>query len=494
VKDYLDDDRLEKALNSAFGPPLEPDFDGWRQRHPEAIAALKAHADLPAGEPALRRLRSAVGGWLVNHRRVSIASACAVGALLILATWIHCSDPLGKLRRGAAKPDKKVAVNSQTSRPESLPRAEHPQREPTATKRKSSLGHEGPGTTEAVVPPPLDPAPPQAALSSSAPSKSDHVGGAASTTRRIPLSVRLVYYSSVVRAKMVDITPKHVEFSLTKVLYGTDPGEIFRVPCIPDVDSARQALRTALRFDGTTGPYNPSDAEVWEHVLTMNRFAKGSEVILLLQDRRETAINPEYQWWGTWGDSLRSPIDRYQEKILDVFESGSHLTPPGNPDDLAIYIQLSEKIVRARLVKIADDSAQWELVGKVHYPWLRRSVGPQQPAEAGDGPPVESLDFSLEPWRIRAEAIVRRGLTLQPGQSPPEEAVRRQLSLLVGQELKPGKEAVLFLRHQRKDGLHKTRHPMLGIVYADPVNPRSLDQLESSIVEIIEKRRHEAVR
>jgi len=314
----------------------------------------------------------------------------------------------------------------------------------------------------------------------------------ASTTRPTPLSVRLVNCVSVVRGKMVEITQKHVQFRVSKVLYGADPGAMLCVPCIPDFATARGRLSTARRFDGTTGPYDPSDAEVWEHVLTMNRFQQGREAVLLLYDNRYTEVNPTYRWHGTWTDSLRCPLDRYEKQVLKILEAGTHLTPPEHPDDLTVYIQLSERIVRARLAAIDDESVQWEITGKAWYPWPVAGVGPQ-PSKPDAEPGSKTVAFSLQPWRIRAEAIARRKLSLTPGQSPPRERVQRELCRLIAEELPAGQEALLFLRRLRKDDLHKKPHPLAGIVYTDCTRPRYLDHLESEVAEIIEKGRHNIV-
>lgn len=316
--------------------------------------------------------------------------------------------------------------------------------------------------------------------------------GEASSSRAMPLSVQLRYYQAAVRAKMIDITPKHVQFALSEVIYGIDPGEVFLVPCIPDADDARRSLERARRFGGKTGPREPTDAEVWEYVLERNQFAKGREVVVLLQEGRRTQVNPAYRWRGAWTNPQRRPAAQQQQEVFDIVAAGTHLIPPDDPMDLAIYVQFSDRIVRAKLVKVGGDSTDWEVTGKVHYthPRKRRNVAPHQSVKAADGSSPESVTVGLKPWRIRADAIARRGLKLRGGQAPPEEMLRQQLSRLVVQELHEGREAILFLGNVGRNADGGAPPELIGIVHADPKKPQYLNQLETALARIIEEGRH----
>ena len=316
--------------------------------------------------------------------------------------------------------------------------------------------------------------------------------GKASSSRAMPLSVELVYYQAAVRARMVDITPDHVEFALVEVIFGIDPGEVFRAPCIPNADGARRSLRNAPRFDGTTGPREPSEDEVREHVVEMNQFEKGREVVVLLQEGRRTAVNPVYEWRGAWTGPHRPPADQRQKKVFEIIKAGSHMTPPDHPADLAIYVQFSKRIVRARLLSVGEESMQWELTGKIYH---RRSqprpdTAAEQSNQAAAVAAGETITVSLEPWRIRADAIARHGTKPQPGQAPPDEAVRRELSRLLERELHEGRQAVLFLGRVGRGAKDGGPVELIGIVHEDPDKPQYIDRFEETVARLIERGGH----
>lgn len=310
---------------------------------------------------------------------------------------------------------------------------------------------------------------------------------------RLPLSTRVAKSSAVVRCTMIELTDTHLVCRVTRVIYGRVPGDLLRVRDwgLPDIGlgAAQITLRRQLGRE-------PTRAELQAYSLRSNRFRVGRDVILFLDQCRQTDAGAEFHCVALRFDQgPRDSLDDCDKKIMELVTNGAYLMPKPTIF-LDQYLMASERVVRAELKKIGGTSAErrvteWRVTGVVHVnPPGREGFSPRaltkDELEAYAKQTPATITVGLDPWRLRAEAIVRYRAAQEPGQAPTEERIQAEFTRLVGAELTVGQEAILMLR-PRENARDKNAFKLVGIVRSDPDKARNVDQLEKTIREMIYK-------
>jgi len=318
--DY-DENRLDQALTGVFGTPSPPDFDRWRRERPEAVAALKSLADSQDLDPPQRSAwRGMTAGKIV--RRPAMAAAVCVAAVVVgVLVWRQVDDGCG-----IPEPDV-VELAGQAAEKSSLNEAGVPPPHATIRRPKSSSPEPPEAPTDsgqaasktkptemlalAEAATKLEASPPGVSdppARSNGQSKAD---AAASSTRRIPLSAQLVTAEAAVRVKMLKIDPRYLECREIRTIFGSVPRPLIRVEGMP----------------GAVAGGDPEDRDAWPRYVQMNHFEVGREVILLVDDCREENGVTICRWRQTWIDSIQRPLDRLEEKIIEVLKEEERERP-----------------------------------------------------------------------------------------------------------------------------------------------------------------------
>ncbi|MGA2066708.1 MAG: hypothetical protein ABSG86_17155 [Thermoguttaceae bacterium] len=299
--------------------------------------------------------------------------------------------------------------------------------------------------------------------------------------------------STVVRAKMLSLENNVLDCEVIRVIYGRVSGKAVRVAATDTEESVRNLLRQRAR-ESKKEVLEPSAAEVRAAVVRENRFVVGREVILILRRPLE-GTNPAVWLPGgmSWGHPPERPLDKQEKEVVEEIKTGAYLRPDtltGKLEayELGPYTVRSERVVRARLVKIGETSAQWQVSGVLCVaPPPGQSPGSapagNHPAKALQAEKPATICVDLATWRLRAETIARYRAAQQPGTAVKEEDVQVEYTRLLKDELPLGREAILFIRPREKpeDG---TAYKLIGILYGDADKANRLDQFDKAIREI----------
>ena len=279
-------------------------------------------------------------------------------------------------------------------------------------------------------------------------------------TGRNPPSQEFSRATAVMRAKMVATEGNVIVYKITKLIYGRFPGETLR------------QFRSPV--DVMSRP---------------NIFEEGKEVTLYpyreFKRKDGTVICRT-----SFGVS-----DENDKRILEIVKSGAHLLPGKGPHNLVFYIQNSQLIVRAKLVKRDDVASHWWDVSETvcssskdlsGTPFWR--VVPRN-AVAGAKEDQPRITVSMTPWWLRAEAIVRAQAIEQTDPKQTKKRIQEEFNRLVSTDLKIAREAILFLR-PNDDPAEKALYSPAFVFPEDPDDPGYLDQLDTKIRGIIERDEH----
>jgi hypothetical protein len=313
---------------------------------------------------------------------------------------------------------------------------------------------------------------------------------------RQPLSMRVAEASAIVRGKMLTLKGDELECELTRVIYGRVDGKVIKIRALPDEQLVRTMLLHQRAQKSKDEVREPSAAEVRAEVLRMNNFEVGREVIFFLRDRSQAG---NIAIWLSGGMSFDAPpqfpLDKHEKEIVGVITTGAYFRPDVTPGGLGPYIKASERVVRARLVRIGETSAEWQVSGSLYVaspPGQKPggSPGKNHPAEAMQPEKPATISVDLAAWRLRAETIVRHRASQQRGATVKEEDIQSEFNRLLKDELMPGREAILFIKPRKPGDL--SVYKLIGIRYGDADKANSLDRLDKAIREIIAKGEYRA--
>lgn len=271
----------------------------------------------------------------------------------------------------------------------------------------------------------------------------------------------------IVRVKMLAVEKTDLLGKVTKVIYGLDPGEQVRADRPIRVELKDVASRLARDLDR-----EPTDAEVYAEVCRDIGFRPDGDAILFLRRGCDDVVvgSPE-------------KLDQVEQELIDLLKKGRNLTAV--KDDLGSLCSSTEQTVWAKVEKIGPDSATWrvlEVLGVFEGHWWQRQE------TAGKPPPRRTpatIAVDLQPWRLRAKAIVRYQAGREQGTPVTKEAVQQEFERLVNAELKPGQEAILFLTSAERA---KAEHDVRAILYKAQ-QPSDFDHLKQGIREMFKTRR-----
>jgi hypothetical protein len=332
------------------------------------------------------------------------------------------------------------------------------------------------------------------------PSTGARGSGAVVRTRLTPeawLREQVRQSSAIVRAEMVELTDSHLVCKVTRLIYGRVPGQVLHVRGSGPHENSSSARRSLRRSLGR----NPTEDEIKAYLLKRRRFEVGSRdaVLFLNQCSRADDVvtcNCLARWSVNNPDFRQTPqeyLDEREKEIIEVVKAGTHLTPQATPQSMAPYVKASERIVRAKLKKIGETTAQWQVTSVLRLapPSGKRSAdgaSQQRRAKPSDEATPATITVGLDTWQLRAEAIVNYRAARSRKPPAAEEEIRKEFARLVGAELTVGQEAILFIKSGEATG-EKELHRLLGIVHGDPDNPKRLDQLEKEFPHLVNPRR-----
>jgi hypothetical protein len=318
--------------------------------------------------------------------------------------------------------------------------------------------------------------------------------------------------SAIVRVKMLALKGDALEYEVIRVIYGRVDGKVVHVRTKYTEEEVRNQFRRRAR-ESKKEVREPSAEDVHAEMVRENYFKPGFESIVFLRGGPQGTNPPVWPACGGCNDTPFYPLDKYEKDVVDVIKTGAHLRPVGMPSrpgacELLPCIRCSERVVRARLVKVGETSAQWQVSGTLYvapppepYPYsapevLYRAPRPRQEpgtASAGNRPakvvqPEKPATISVElaTWRARAETIVGYRVAQQPGAAVKEKDIQAEYARLLKDELPPEREAILFVRPGEKPG-DGAVYILVGIASGDPEKADSLDQHEKTIREVIAK-------
>jgi len=280
--------------------------------------------------------------------------------------------------------------------------------------------------------------------------------------------------SAIVRARMVQLTADSLHCDVVRVIYGRVPGSKIRSAGLPLATLARGLFRRQYGRE-------PARDELRTAVIELCEIEAGREAILLLGPGREhngLVVAPIRQICHDCPSS--DPLDEQERRMIEVLEAGSHLSPPGDPEDLSAYVRSSEFVVRAELTAVDPRTTHWEVRRVLH-------VGRDAGEVAGRVEPSTTIAVGLDPWRLRAESIARYRAMRKQADMLQEEDVLRQFVFLLENELPIGREAILMLRSRMitdKDevaGTDEGPHKLIAILPGGSPTNEQIDRVERSV-------------
>jgi hypothetical protein len=291
---------------------------------------------------------------------------------------------------------------------------------------------------------------------------------------------------AIVRGKMLALKDGQLDIEVARVIYGRVDGKVVHVRAqVPPEKEARDRLRR-LAQESKKEFHEPSAEEVHAELVRRNNFAVGRDVIIYL------AGGPKVWWCNAMAfdtsPSRKDSLDKDEKEVVEGIRTGEHLRPLVAPER---YLERSKRVVRARVVKVGETSAQWQVSGLLYVappPGQRPGSTPagNRPAKVVQPEKPATISVELATWRARAETIVRYRVAQQPGAVVKEEDIQVEFTRLLKDELTPGREAILFIgpRGKPEDG---SVYKLIGILYAAAGKPNSLDQQDKAIREVIAK-------
>jgi len=271
-----------------------------------------------------------------------------------------------------------------------------------------------------------------------------------------------------------------------------DAGLLVEPPLAHTIARVKAAVRAEMvETEGTEVILHKINKLIYGRVPSDTLRVRGGTQYFEVGKQRILFVYREYIEDGTVSCGAQNTcLDEGEKNILQVVESGEYLRPRNAHGSLGFYIRKSERIVRARLVKLDGTTSRWEVSGILYVRPAGLAAGRRGGVLGEQTPPhgLATMTLSLEPWQLRAEAIVRSRHTQAADAKATEEEFRR----LVSAELKVGREAILFLR--------ATDYPeqialdtVLGMVSEDPNDPKRLDRLAESIRNMVHTGEHRNV-
>jgi hypothetical protein len=467
---HLNDDAQthELLMQALSAEPPKPDFSQWRQRHPESaeLLAARAQTDRETTPPtALSRM----GAWIVDHKRraLSCSAATAAAAVVVCVCWLyHARDPA---HTGAKRPGTpKTAETSETAAAQAPPAPAE-----LLPGGQASVASADQDDARRDVEPSPSRVRAEAIAATAAPvkRKDGTTAGLASHADKMPLTMQLAGATLLMRGKMVAFTNEKFVFAATRVLYGRLEGETVEVYPYPS-RKFRDYDRIHYGFD--------------------------QEILLgLAEFRRRDGVWHYRAGYSFRGSHIR-PLDDEEETLRKIVADGTFLVPASLESSHAqTYIRLSDRIVRAELREIGAATAEWRVEETLSPlspaagepgPPAKRAPPEKTPREAPPPPRPATISVGLDPWRLRAEAIVRGREARPLGAQLDEAAVRREFDRLLKAELPAGQKAVLFVREPngKYPDLFRRHeyHDLVGILKGDVAKP--LDEVARAIRRLVE--------
>jgi len=284
--------------------------------------------------------------------------------------------------------------------------------------------------------------------------------------------------SAILRGRMQEVTGTCLVYEVTKVLYGRVGDNVVSVDCqgLPSVAFARRNLVDRLRRE-------PKEAELQEEIAKAVYFERGGDAIVFLEECRKTEqglmgrmLAPAYN------GSPRFTLDDFEGEIIEVIRTGANLkVQEGN---LSEYLRGAERVLRAELTRLTDTSAEWKVVSNLY-------IASQDDGRTHGGTPESPglpgrIAIGLDPWRLRAEALVRYRTPGEPNRRLDEKEIQDLFVRLVETELKVGEQAILFVksRHSASDA---GKYKLIGLLASDPSKPQQLEKCDGRIRKLIEE-------
>jgi hypothetical protein len=119
----------------------------------------------------------------------------------------------------------------------------------------------------------------------------------------------------------------------------------------------------------------------------------------------------------------------------------------------------------------------------------RPKPGASSAPGAGPGGP-RKLIIGLDPWRLRAEAVVAYQAAQDSKQPRAEAAVRQEFARLIQAELPVGREAILLTRALPGSPGGSIRHKLVAIVFANPTEGQPMERLQEAVRQMIAEGPH----
>jgi len=442
-----EDQKIDALLSRVFGGrPPQADFSSWREQHPDAVAMLLSRAATARETGAARVSAGEPRTWLAGRRlRFALLSAAALAATLafVWAGWLHYAG--GRAGAIAEKQESdEMPPSAQDARPDAA-------RE-ILTERVREMPPSARDAREEARRLAKWPWPGQILMERAR----EHTRTV--LARFPPDWMRVAESSAIVRVMATAKTGNTLVCRPIRVIYGRIPDEPLVIERFRPVE---QDFKT--------------DREV---IVYLAGYRQGDGTMGLRSNGMTLDVPDKY------------PLDRHEQDLISVIAGGSFLFLPSiSPDDLSSFVERSDIILRARLTKVGEESSEWEVAGDV-----LRIVPPGRDGAARaknkdlqqsqEVPVPATVAVSLDPWRLRAESIVRYRAARQPGQSFAREEVRKEFARLVRGELQAGREAVLLLRSP-EHGKEKGAYEPVGILREDPAHPKRLDQAIAVIRDIV---------
>ena len=305
----------------------------------------------------------------------------------------------------------------------------------------------------------------------------------------ISLSFQVAQASDIVRCQMVELKDTHLACEVKRVIYGRVPHPVIHLRLAWDPETSRSVLRRELGRE-------PTEDEIQAKTVSMAGFRPGREVIAFVQPLEQPDDPLAYRYSGMSYDvPPKHPLDKHEADIVETIRRGAHLTPRLAVETVGPYVHSSELIVRARLEEIGDTTAEWRVSGVLYAdpagplgPPRRPETVAKDTAEASERLNGTTVTVGLDPWRLRAEAVVNYCAAHEPDKPTTEEEIQEKYAGLVKAELSVDREAVLFLRTGANDG--PATYSIVAILHDDPEDQERMETIETTIGNLIKEGVH----
>jgi len=450
--------RPDDALIAAFDAspelglspwPSQPDLDRGLRQRPGAIAALRSPTQQRRCLGVARGVAARVGWCLLGIRYRVATTAVGLVVLIALGPAIKAEEEFD----GSASKAGAVRIKS-------------PHLPGSADRMAQAINSGGVGRRRSA---PINTTPLLA-------------GGRADagSAGRVPLSIWMAQASAAVRARMVRITDDAIVCEVVRVIYGKVPGKTLHSAGLPWTPLSR-------KLSGDEPGRKPTAAKIRTAVSETYKFKAGREVILTLGSCRKTDQRVVAPFLRIFHDApgWRS-LDQLEKEMVDILAAGEHMMPRCIPEAMQFYIPSCDRIVRGRLAKRDARTAQWEVASVLFY----RRGKPAESNAPGAGPRwPRRLIIGLDPWQLRAEAVVAYRATQDPKRSATEEAVRKEFTRLIRAELPVGREAILLVRTLPRSPGGPVRYKLVAIVFAN-AEGQSIERLQETMLQMIATGEH----